>query len=334
MPAVAISSASSRHRYGTETIFGTAVVPVRKFGTDTEADFDLAPSNIKLRQSGSRTLEGYTPGTDMATISTRFGMTSPWFWPFILGKVTKTAATASTPTLYKFEKQNTPKSFTHEMRVKGSDAGDTSNSEKLLKGEDVKYTCAGCVVESADISCSADQVAQVTLNATSGNVTLANTAFAEFANDTNPDTYTYTFRHGTVTIKEGSDDTPAEVLQVKEITARISTGQTQEKAFGHKNAQSSLGGELNYSGNIRCIMINQEKLKYVLNRKVLSELVVSWTNGESAADLRSITLRFSNVLLEKHKVSSGKVNRLDDMLDFTATDLVVEARSGSTSQLT
>lgn len=335
MSAVAITTASSRYRWGVETTFGTvAPALTRRFGLDSKiTPLVTSPTEIELANAGQRTLSGFAYGTNKIDMTIGWAMTNPWWLQLIFGKVVSTDAVTTTGSeaaaQHVFSKKATPTSFTTNVKIKGTDAGNPG--ELLTSGKDLEYNILGCTIDSLDLKCGIDEVAAISAKVMAGNYALTETAFTEPADDANTDNFAYTSIGGSISLVDGS--TTTEIVQVKDIGFNISTGQSQEYAFGSPNSQSSLGGALRYSGSFTGILTNAGYLKSTLARNLKTSLTVTFSNDQTGEDERSISFKFDKVSFSKHELALQRTDRIDNKIDWKALECTVTVKSGSNTLL-
>ena len=325
-----LTTSSAKFRWVPQANFNDAKVPNFKFGLDQKIpamSSEITP--IDLEDSGERTLQGIAHGSRHIMFDPSFAMTQPWWIALIFPLVKKTAASATKPTVYSFEKQATPLTFSLEARLKGTDAGVTGTT--LDKGADMKYALKGCVVESASISCAVDQTAQVRMQCKAGQGTLTSTSFAAFSDDTNTDTHTYTSVGGKITLEETSSSTAVNLAYVSDGTIDIQTGQEIKNYWGSVHGLSAKAGAMRFSGTIKSVMVNSEALQLVLDAELKHALTFRFSNNAAGKNERYIQFKFSGVNFSRHSWAQQSTDDLMNDLSWSALECTVTAGSKMTS---
>ena len=280
-------------KYGYETTFQTAVTADKKFGLqDKVGSWTLTNNRINLAQLNQIEPNKFAYGQQQGTLSMNYVLSNPWVFGSIygtpsVGSVSNGVATHSYPHASNGQPKNV-RSATVEIAF---DASDSS-------GGDIVRTLKGCITNSLALSTTVGQTVDVTQDMSYGKEDAPATTFTGSNAPANPtNEFPYTFAHARLKVAD------AVIAQVQDLDITFTQNSDMLWGLNSHQAVSSYRRVFDITGRFRASWLDKTRLENVLNQVSAGtstnftetvggtiELEIVFTNGQSGANLKTITI--------------------------------------------
>ena len=280
-------------KYGYETTFATAVTADKKFGLqDKVGSWTLTNNRINLAQLNQIEPNKFAYGQQQGTISMNYVLSNPWVFGAVYGApstgaVSNGVATHSYPHASNGQPKNV-RSTTVEIAFDASDAG----------SGDIVRTLKGCVTNSLALSTTVGQTVDVTQDLSYGKEDAPATTFSGGSAPAKPvNEFPYTFAHARLKVAD------AVIAQVQDLDITFTQNSDMLWGLNSHQAVSSYRRVFDITGRFRASWLDKTKLENVLNQVEAGtsgnftetvggtiELEILFTNGQSGANLKTITI--------------------------------------------
>ena len=280
-------------KYGYETTFATAVTANKKFGLqDKVGSWTLTNNRINLAQLNQIEPNKFAYGQQQGTLSMNYVLSNPWVFGAIygtpsVGSVSNGVATHSYPHASNGQPKNV-RSATVEIAFDASDSG----------GGDIVRTLKGCVTNSLALSTTVGQTVDVTHDMSYGKEDAPATTFTGSNAPALPTSeFPYTFAHARLKVADSI------IAQVQDLDITFTQNSDMLWGLNDHQAQASYRRVFDITGRFRASWLDKSRLEDVLNQVKAGtsgnfaetvgntiELEIVFTNGQSGANLKTITI--------------------------------------------
>ena len=319
-----------------ESIFGTEATTIQSagenFGFEQKiTSWSFTNNKIPLSQLNDVRIKNYAYGQTRGTLSVDFVLSSPWFIGLVGFKDGTTAgADPYTHTWILDTSTNTKtlESFTTQV---GQCAG----------GTDIVRTLTGGIVNSVTLTTSIGEVVRVSLDTNYANEALTTGLDACPTSISVTDHIPYTFAHATL---EFPDCTVIAEVQDLNITFSQNADHlwgigTSVAGAGFRKLQEITGSfKTSFTDAIQLAKLYAQQKDTISNacpaETLLLEqptLKITFTNGLSAADERSLTINLTGIALADHNLNIEPNEPIFEELNFQASGGTVVAINSVTT---
>ena len=280
-------------KYGYETTFATAVTADKKFGfQDRVSSWTLTNNRINLAQLNQIEPNKFAYGQQQGTLSMNYILSSPWVFGAIygvpsVGAISNGVATHSYPHASNGQPKNV-RSATVEIAFDASDSG----------SGDIVRTLKGCITNSLALSTTVGQTVDVTQDMSYGREDVPATTFSGGSAPAKPtNEFPYTFAHARLKVAD------AVIAQVQDLDITFTQNSDMLWGLNSHQAVSSYRRVFDITGRFRASWLDKTRLENVLNQVEAGtsgnftetvggtiELEIVFTNGQSGANLKTITI--------------------------------------------
>ena len=293
-------------KYGYETTFGTAVTANKKFGLqDRVSSWSLTNNRINLAALNQIEPEKFAYGQQQGSLSIGYVLSNPWVFGAVygapsVGTVANGVATHTFPHAasgcqgshtgggHPSGQPKNVRSATVEVAFDASDSG----------GGDIVRTLKGCVTNSLAISTTVGQTVDVTQDMSYGKEDAPATTFtAGNAPSIPASEFPYTFAHARLKVADSI------LAQVQDLDITFSQNSDMLWGLNSHQAVSTYRRVFDITGRFRASWLDKNRLEDVLNQVSAGtstnfvetvggtiELEIVFTNGQSGANLKTITI--------------------------------------------
>ena len=291
-----------------ESTFGTAsaMAAAEDFGFEQKiTGWSFTNNKIALAQLNDVRVKTYAYGQTRGTFSVDFVFSSPWFLELI-GFKDSTCPGGGGP-------------YTHTWCI------DATSGTKLIQsfsvevgqeagGTDIVRTLAGGIVNSATINTSIGELARVTLDTNYANESLT-TALCACLNPISITNHIpYTFAHGELKFPDATI-----ITEVQDVNVTFSQNADHIWGVGNSVAASGVRKLFEITGSFKTSYTDSVQLQklYAQQKDTLGNtdagdecllveqptLTLTFDNGESGCDTRSIVFSFTGIALDDHALN-------------------------------
>jgi len=279
-------------KYGYETAFATAVTADKKFGLqDKVGSWTLTNNRINLAQLNQIEPNKFAYGQQQGTISMNYVLSNPWVFGAIygapsVGSISNGVATHSYPHASNGQPKNV-RSATVEIAFDASESGG-----------DIVRTLKGCITNSLALSTTVGQTVDVTQDLSYGKEDAPATSFSGGSAPAKPtNEFPYTFAHARLKVAD------AVIAQVQDLDITFTQNSDMLWGLNSHQAVATYRRVFDITGRFRASWIDKTRLENVLNQVEAGtsgnftetvggtiELEIVFTNGQSGANLKTITI--------------------------------------------
>ena len=180
-------------------------------------------------------------------------------------------------------------------------------------------TFQSCLLNQVGISTRVGDTVNVTANAISGKEGGIGTSLDASPGSDRTD-FPYTFEYSTVEVPSGTA-----VGKIQNFSLDINPNYNLLYGLGNKDSVDAWKGAINYSGNIQIPKEDGDFLARVTGRSETATMKVKFTNGQTAANEKSITLTLAGVGFSEGSFGAKAVDLVQDTYNFTARSVTAVA---------
>jgi len=305
--------------YGEESSYGGGATQTRAFGLEQKINsLSFKNNQIPLSQLNSIEVKKFAYGKNEGTGSVDFVLSNPWMFDAILGGNDKTSATGDYSYTWSSDATalsadnvgvKTPKSFDIEV---GLDIADPGTDEiRNLKG---------AIFQSFNIKSAVNETVKCTADFTYGIIDAFTTSLGSPSSDGID--FPYTFAHATLQLPSGST-----VAEVQDLDITFNVNSELLYSQGSANAVGSFRKLFEMTGTFNAGYVDKTYLQKVLDRTEAATLKVTFTNGLSGDEEKSIVLTFTGVGVSEHSYSIAPAEPIFQDLTFQMRSVSVTANN-------
>lgn len=320
------TGANSYVKYGWESTFGTKSSSLTKvFGLQQKvSNWSLTNNRKVLGTLNQVEPQSFAYGQQTGTLSVDFVLSNPWIFRALYGA--PSSVTTGSPEVHTFPhatsgQQKTIEPFSVEV---GVELGATDQVRSPL----------GCVLNSLTIRTSVDDLVNCTADISYGKEGDATTTL-----DSSPPTddvdFPFTFAHGALTWGG------ATVAEIQSADISFTQNASLLYTLNSHQATGAYRQLFEITGNFQSSMLNSTKFAQLLDQiekpntaEVASGLVLTFTNGGTGSNEKSITITGTGLSIGTHSVSGIEpVNPIFEDISWQIRSATVVARNNISTAL-
>ncbi len=302
--------------YGFETSFGAVSTGLTNvFGAGQKMISMNRKNNLeKVFGMGNRDAQKLIPKKYEGAVSVEFVLANPWFFKGVMGTV---SSTSSAPRTHTFSKANTIPSLTIENEIEI----DTVSRFRLL----------GCQVSTMTLTATVNELVKIKLDMVYSTETLVSTT-----TDAATESFVlFTFAQGTLELPDDStlaDVQNVEIVYVNNPEPVFGLGSRFSQNGPVKNTDIQITATLAYEASATLI----QKLYGAAGNPnatitETADMVLTFTNGLSDNNERSIELTVTGIVLDEHNLPQDPTALIVEDATLFGRGMAVVAKNATTT---